>query len=101
MGQIGFLEIVNGIAGMMKVCEGFSRVVIRGVTFPMDFIKRFLSHHFVVNDVVDFIFGRVVDEDGGRQGMSCFLRNGGRRLVGSKEIFVKDGMEPRPSRRKS
>ena len=76
MGQIGFLEIVNCVAGMMKVCEGFPRVVIGGVTFPVNFIERFSLHHFVVNDVVDFIFGRVINEDGGRRGMSCFLRNG-------------------------
>ena len=101
MGRIGFLEIVNGISGMMKVCEGFPRVVIRGVTFPMDFIERFSLHHFVVNDVVNFIFGRVVDEDGGRWGMSCLLRNGRRRLIRSEESFIKDRMESRPSRGKS
>ena len=76
MGWIGFLKIVNGIVGVMKVHEGFPRVVIRGVTFPMDFIKRFSSHHFVVNNIVDFVFRRVVDKDEGRRGMSGFLRNG-------------------------
>ena len=94
---IGFLKIVNSISGVVKVHEGFPRVVIGGVTFPVDFIERFSLHHFVVNDVVDFIFGRVVDEDGGRRGVSCFLRNGRRRSIRSEESFIKDRMELRPS----
>ena len=70
------LEIGNGIFGMIEICEGFPRIIVRGITFPMDFVERFASHHFIVNDIVDFVFWRVVDEDGGRRGMSCFLRNG-------------------------
>ena len=90
--RIGLLEVADCLWGVREVVSGFPRIVIGGVPFPVNFIKRFSPHGFEVGDVVNFIFWGIVDEYCWWWQMHGRLRRG-RRSVGGQKVFVKDRME--------
>jgi hypothetical protein len=79
------MSIVISLDGLLSVVEAgewFLRIIVCWISLPMDFVKWFPLHHFVIGDVLYVIFGFSFDNNGWRWGMSSSLGGSGWGLVG-------------------
>ena len=61
--RVRSMEFTNGLfGGRQEVGERFPRVVVGGISCPMNLIERLASHHLEVHEIFDLEVFRVIDD---------------------------------------